>query len=81
MEKKKYIVEEDKLIALLASYYKLRALESGGVDNWSWYSEACNDWLKSVRPPNLEEDEAWEYGFEEFAKDVIPTIYEEVKND
>jgi len=25
---------------------KLHALESGGVDNWEWYSESLSDWNK-----------------------------------
>ena len=78
---KKYIVDEDKLISLLAASYKLQALESGGVDNWSWYSDACNDWLNEVRPVDLDEDEAWDYGFVNLAEDIIQSKFEEYKNE
>lgn len=78
---KKYIIEEEKLISLLAASYKLQALEAGGVDNWSWYSDACNDWLNEVRPANLDEDEAWEYGFVKLAEDIIPSKFEEYKDE
>ena len=36
-------IEQRKLLDLLEAYFKLAALESGGVDNWEWYSEALND--------------------------------------
>ena len=36
----KYIVDEKELRELLYSYYKLEALESGGVDKWEWYVES-----------------------------------------
>ena len=75
-----YLVYEDTLTQILADHYKLSALEQGGVDNWSWYSDACHDWLKEVVPPNLNKDEAWEYDFVQFAKDMIPMKFEEVKD-
>ena len=78
---KKYIINEDKLISLFAASYKLQALESGGVDNWSWYSDACNDWLNEVRPADLDEDEAWDYGFVNLAEDIIQSKFEEYKNE
>ena len=79
-KKKMYLISESELTTILANHYKLIALECGGVDNWSWYSDACNDWLKDVRPADLDEDEAWDYGFEEFAADIIPSKYKEVKD-
>ena len=33
-------IEQRKLLDLLEAYFKLAALESGGVDNWEWYSES-----------------------------------------
>ena len=36
-------IEQRKFLDLLEAYFKLAALESGGVDNWEWYSEALND--------------------------------------
>ena len=44
----KYIVDEKELRELLYSYYKLEALEYGGVDNWEWYGEAQEDYLDFV---------------------------------
>lgn len=40
-EKKEYcLIEESRLRDLLVSEMRLVELESGGVDNWSWYG--CN---------------------------------------
>ena len=44
----KYIIDEAELRELLYSYYKLEALEYGGVDNWEWYGEAQEDYLSFV---------------------------------
>lgn len=44
----KYIVDEKELRELLYSYYKLEALEYGGVDNWEWYGESQEDYLDFV---------------------------------
>ena len=35
---------------------KLNALESGGVDNWEWYSESLKDWFKENRLEELLEE-------------------------
>jgi hypothetical protein len=78
---KYYKVPEDRLLTLLSAYYELQALNSGGVDNWSWYSEAKNDWLKEVAPEGLSEEELWDYRFEDFAADMIVLRYEEIKEN
>lgn len=44
----KYIIDEKELRELLYSYYKLEALEYGGVDNWEYYSESQEDYLDFV---------------------------------
>lgn len=33
-------VEESRLAELLRKEWELRALETGGVDNWEWYDES-----------------------------------------
>ena len=52
---KYYIVEENLLKELWINDLKLAALESGGVDNWEWYGESINDFLKEQRAKNFEE--------------------------
>ena len=80
LEPNMYLIYEDTLKQILAGYYKLCALEQDGVDNWEWYSEACNNWLNKMRPANLDKDEAWNYGFEEFVADIIPSKFKEIKD-
>lgn len=41
----RYIITEKALIDLLASAYKLEALEFGGVNNWEWYYESLKDYF------------------------------------
>lgn len=39
------IVPKEELTELIEAFYKLAALESGGVDNWEWCSESVSDFL------------------------------------
>lgn len=39
------IIKEDELRKLIYAANKYSALEQGGVDNWTWYEESCNDFL------------------------------------
>ena len=43
--KKYYKISEELLVELMKDSLILAALEGGGVDNWEWYSESCNDFL------------------------------------
>ena len=49
-KEKEYIIGEKRLLDLIRAELKLSALESGGVDNWTWYSDSmhdyCNDYIK-----------------------------------
>ena len=38
-----YKISKEELVELLYNNFKLMALESGGVENWDWYSESIND--------------------------------------
>ena len=46
MSEKQYKVPENVLRQLIAAKAELEALESGGVDNWSWYSESKYEYLE-----------------------------------
>ena len=48
------LVPKEELKELLAARNKLAALESGGVDNWSWYSDSLNDYLEEDWEANEE---------------------------
>lgn len=52
---KYYIVEENLLKELWIHDLKFAALENGGVDNWEWYGESINDFLKEQKAKNFEE--------------------------
>ena len=49
------IVLREELIELLEAYYKLEALECGGVDNWEWHGESCSDFLSNYWEENHNE--------------------------
>ena len=56
---KKYEINEDDLLYLIECRARLEALESGGVDNWSWYGDAYGDYLCDMKEQygiDLEED-------------------------
>lgn len=43
-----YKLTHRQLVALEADAMKLAALESGGVDNWSWYGDSLFDYKKDM---------------------------------
>lgn len=43
---KYYKVAEKQLINLFVASMKLQALENGGVDNWEWYNDSLENYLK-----------------------------------
>ena len=61
MNEKCYKVPECVLKRLIVADAELEALESGGVDNWCWYSESRQEYLEdyfSDREPHwFEENE------------------------
>ena len=52
---KKYIISENKLRQLLIDEIKLEALEHGGVDNWEWYGDSIQDYLKECNVEEIED--------------------------
>ena len=49
---KYYKISEEELRDLLDAYYRLTALEHGGVDSWDWYSDSMEDFIKSYNEEN-----------------------------
>ena len=72
MTDKYRLIKEDKLIILLESYIRLRALESGGVDNWEWYGESIGDFIQRyIEENNIvfeDEDDRYDFTIEDIAK-------------
>ena len=79
---KYYIIEEKELIDLLKSYYKLVALESGGVDNWEWSGASIGDFIDGyIRENNIvfnDEDDEWDFSIDTIVIKELEN-YEEVK--
>ena len=48
-------IEVEDLRELLDAAYRYYALERGGVDNWSWYSESISDFLDENECETIEE--------------------------
>lgn len=75
MSEKMRIIGEKDLLELLESHYRLAALESGGVDNWEWYSDSCadfvNDYMHDNGIKNPEDVEIEDFWFEDIARDMI----------
>lgn len=53
----KYIVDEKRLKELLAAELELQQLETGGVDNWSWYGEGRKEFLLEAIDGRVPEEE------------------------
>lgn len=49
-----YRVSREELLELLEARNRLAALESGGVDNWDWYSGSFHEYLKEDYENNRE---------------------------
>ena len=63
------VVPETELLSLLEDSNKLRALENGGVDNWSWYGDSIRDYFEACTTElNLELDEDEDLDFTTIAK-------------
>ena len=59
---KYFIIEEKEMRRMLENHLKLIALERGGVDNWSYYSDSLNDFLnEQISRLHLAPDCYWEF--------------------
>ena len=57
-KEKMYLISESELKELLYSTLTLTALESGGVDSWSWYGESISEFISEWKEDhNIPEDE------------------------
>ena len=50
-------IEQRKLLDLLEAYFKLAALESGGVDNWEWYGDSLCQYLQEDEMNKTQDDD------------------------
>lgn len=61
-------IEQRKLLDLLEAYFKLAALESGGVDNWEWYGDSLCQYLQEDEMNKTQDDD---YDFRDMAENYI----------
>ena len=71
-KRKEYIISEKDLLELLEDHYRLTALEQGGVDNWTWYSDSCADFINDYVHENdidfSEDSDIEDFWFSDIAK-------------
>ena len=67
-------IEQRKLLALLEAYFKLAALESGGVDNWEWYGDSLCQYLREDEMNKIQDDD---YDFRDMAENYMKFWIEE----
>ena len=72
---KYYEIDEQDLKSLLYQAHKLTALESGGVDNWSWYGESISEFCKEVK----EEIPALKDESEVYLEDIVDETLKQYK--
>lgn len=72
-------ITKSKLIRLLNAEMELEALQCGGVDNWTWYSDSFHDYIEGYLEDNgLTRDEVGDdFCIYDIAKKEAET-YEEV---
>ena len=61
-------IEQRKLLDLLEAYFKLAALESGGVDNWEWYGDSLCQYLQEDEMNRPQDDD---YDFRDMAENYM----------
>ena len=69
-----YKIKEEDLLNLIYDHLKLEALESYGVDNWPWYSEAIEDYMNEIA-------ETEELSLYDVARRLMKTKYYGTKYD
>ena len=67
-------IEQRKLLDLLEAYFKLAALESGGVDNWEWYGDSLCQYLQEDEMNKPQDDD---YDFRDMAENYMKFWIEE----
>lgn len=82
---KRYIINEEELLELLESKKQLEYLESTGVDNWSYYGECREEFIKEelecITKKPIEQQEIIDNDIDmiDIAKELIK-FYEEYKD-
>lgn len=74
-----YKISKETLLNLLAARLELDQLECSGVDNWSWYGEGYQEFMKEAASDYILEEEIPEDIDAEYVAKLMLRNYEEIK--
>lgn len=73
-----YKISKETLLNLLAARLELNQLEYSGVDNWSWYGEGYQEFMKEEASNYISEEEIPEDIDAEYVAKLMLRDYEEI---
>lgn len=73
-----YKISKETLLNLLAARLELNQLEYSGVDNWSWYGEGYQEFMKEEVSDYISEKEIPEDIDAEYVAKLMLRDYEEI---
>lgn len=73
-----YKISKETLLNLLAARLELNQLEYNGVDNWSWYGEGYQEFMKEEASDYISEEEIPEDIDAEYVAKLMLRDYEEI---
>lgn len=73
-----YKIPKETLLNLLAARLELYQLEYSGVDNWSWYGEGYQEFMKKEASDYISEEEIPEDVDAEYVAKLMLKNYEEI---
>lgn len=73
-----YKISKETLLNLLAARLELNQLEYSGVDNWSWYGEGYQEFMKEEASDYISEEEIPEDVDAEYVAKLILRDFEEI---
>ena len=77
MNKEYVLVPKKEFQALVSGYLFMSAGEMGGVDNWEWWGESVDDFIKSYNEGNDTEFKDMDEVVEDFVNSYKTIIKEE----
>ena len=74
-----YKISKETLLNLLTARLELNQLEWSGVDNWSWYGEGYQEFMKEEASDYISEEEIPEDIDAEYVAKLMLRDYKEIK--
>lgn len=74
-----YKISKETLLNLLTARLELNQLECSGVNNWSWYGEGYQEFMKEEASDYISEEEIPEDIDAEYVAKLMLKDYEEIK--